>query len=60
MDATPSQNFGLELLRTAEAAAMAGGRWMGLGQKKEADAASTDAMYNEFRKLDIAGTFVGG
>ncbi len=60
MDRSPSKSFGLDLLRTAEAAAIAGGRWMGLGRKKEADAASTDAMYSEFRKLDIAGTIVVG
>ncbi len=56
----PSQNFGLDLLRTAEAAAIAAGRWMGLGQKREADVASTEAMYLEFKKLDIDGTVVVG
>ncbi len=56
----PSQNFGLDLLRTAEGAAIAGGRWMGLGQKKEADAASTEAMFLEFKKIDVDGKVVVG
>lgn len=41
---TPPHNLGLDLLRATEAAALAAGRWVGLGQPLEADEAATDRM----------------
>ncbi len=41
---TPDRNLALELVRVTEAAAMAAGRWVGLGEKNDADAAAVDAM----------------
>ena len=41
---TPDRNLALELVRVTEAAAMAAGRWVGLGEKNDADASAVDAM----------------
>lgn len=56
----PARNYGMDLVRAAEAAAIAAGRWMGLGKKQEADRAATEAMVEEFKKLDIDGHVVVG
>src|SRR5204862_8343812 len=40
----PDRNLGMELVRVPEAAAMAGARWMGRGDKEAADGAAVDAM----------------
>ena len=40
----PDRNLGLELVRVTEAAAMAAGRWVGRGDKNEADEAAVNAM----------------
>ncbi len=60
MTEKPTRNFGMDLVRTAEAAAIAAGRWMGLGSKESADRAATEAMFEEFKKLDIDGHIVVG
>ena len=39
----PDRNLALELVRVTEAAAMAGGRWVGRGEKNTADGAAVDA-----------------
>ena len=41
---TPDRNLALELVRVTEAAAMAGGRWVGRGDKNTADGAAVEAM----------------
>jgi fructose-1,6-bisphosphatase/sedoheptulose 1,7-bisphosphatase-like protein len=38
------RNFGLELLGVTEAAAIAVGQWVGMGDKNAADGAAVDAM----------------
>ena len=44
-DATrPDRNLALELVRVTEAAALAAARWVGRGEKEEADQAAVDAM----------------
>ncbi|MDN5820613.1 MAG: fructose-bisphosphatase class II, partial [Brachybacterium sp.] len=40
----PDRNLALELVRVTEAAAIAGGRWVGAGDKNRADGAAVDAM----------------
>ena len=40
----PDRNLALELVRVTEAAAIAGSRWMGRGDKEGADGAAVDAM----------------
>ncbi len=50
----------IELVRVTEAAAIAAGRWMGLGKKNEADEAATSAMRRVFDTIPIQGTVVIG
>jgi fructose-1,6-bisphosphatase II len=50
----------IELVRVTEAAAIAAGRWMGLGKKNEADEAATSAMRRVFDTMPIQGTVVIG
>lgn len=50
-----SRNFGLDLVRVTEAAALNAGRWMGLGKKVEADHAATQAMFHSLNTLNIEG-----
>ena len=40
----PDRNLALELVRVTEAAAIAGGHWVGFGDKNKADGAAVDAM----------------
>ena len=54
------RNLALELVRVTESAALAASRWMGLGQKNEADGAAVAAMRKAFDAVDIAGTVVIG
>ncbi|SFI67236.1 class II fructose-bisphosphatase [Thermoflavimicrobium dichotomicum] len=50
----------MELVRVTEAAAIAAGRWMGLGKKNEADEAATSAMRKVFDTIPMRGTVVIG
>jgi len=54
------QNLGLDLVRVTEAAAVAAGRWMGLGKLVDADRAATEAMLNALNKINIDGRIVIG
>jgi fructose-1,6-bisphosphatase II / sedoheptulose-1,7-bisphosphatase len=54
------RNLGMELVRVTEAAAIAASRWIGLGQKNEADGAATEAMRKAFDTVAIDGTVVIG
>ena len=40
----PDRNLALEVVRVTEAAALAGARWLGRGDKNAADGAAVDAM----------------
>src|SRR6476659_8849406 len=40
----PDRNLALELVRVTEAAALAAARWVGRGDKEQADQAAVDAM----------------
>ena len=54
------RNLGLDLVRTTEAAAVAAGRWMGLGRRDEADDDAAAAMARALDLLAIDGTVVIG
>ncbi len=54
------RNLALELVRVTEAAALAASRWIGLGQKNEADGAAVEAMRRAFDTVAISGTVVIG
>ena len=54
------RNLALELVRVVEAAALAASRWMGRGQKNEADGAAVEAMRRAFDTVAIDGTVVIG
>lgn len=54
------RNLGLDLVRATEAAAIAAGRWMGVGKRDEADEAATEAMYTAFSDIDLNGYIVVG
>jgi fructose-1,6-bisphosphatase II len=55
-----SPNTGLDLVRATEAAALAAARWMGFGNRDEADSAATVAMAEALALLDIDGHIVIG
>ncbi|PLX96332.1 MAG: fructose-bisphosphatase class II [Desulfuromonas sp.] len=54
------RNLALELVRVSEAAALACGRWVGMGDKIAADDAATNAMRRTLEAIDIDGTVVIG
>ena len=54
------RNLALDLVRVTEAAALAAHRWMGRGNKIEADGAATEAMRRAFDTVAIDGTVVIG
>lgn len=54
------RNLGLEFVRITEGAALASARWMGRGEKNNADKAAVDAMRARLDSLDIDGTIVIG
>jgi fructose-1,6-bisphosphatase II len=56
----PDRNLGMELVRVTEAAAMAGARWMGRGDKEAADSAAVDAMRAVLSGVSMDGIVVIG
>lgn len=54
------RELAMELVRVTEVAALASARWMGRGQKNEADGAATNAMRRMFDSVSINGTVVIG
>lgn len=50
----------MEIVRVTEAAALASARWMGKGQKNEADDAATEAMRKVLGTIPMQGTVVIG
>ncbi len=54
------RNLALELVRVTEAAAIAASRWIGRGNKNEADGAAVEAMRKAFDQVAIDGTVVIG
>lgn len=56
----PDRNLGLELGRVTEAAAIAGSRWVGRGDKNGADGAAVQAMRALINTVSMNGTVVIG
>src|SRR3954467_4703124 len=56
----PDRNLALELVRVTEAAAMAGGRWVGRGEKNKADGAAVEAMRAMISTGSMRGVVVIG
>src|SRR6478735_2090958 len=56
----PDRNLALELVRVTEAAAMAGGRWVGRGEKNRADGAAVEAMRAMISTVSMRGVVVIG
>lgn len=54
------RNLALELVRVTEAAAMSAARWMGRGDKIQADQAAVDAMRTAMQTVDMDGIVVIG
>ncbi len=57
---TPDHNLALELVRVTEAAAMAAGRWVGLGDKNAGDGAAVNAMRQLINSVSMRGVVVIG
>src|SRR5271168_1161145 len=60
LGAVTDRNLALELVRVTEAAAIASARWIGKGQKNDADGAAVEAMRKAFDHVAIDGTVVIG
>ncbi|MDN5716759.1 MAG: class II fructose-bisphosphatase [Janibacter sp.] len=56
----PDRNLAMELVRVTEAAALAGGRWVGRGDKNTADGAAVDAMRSMISSVRMNGTVIIG
>lgn len=56
----PDRNLAMELVRVTEAAALAGARWMGRGDKEAADQAAVDAMRLLMDTVPMDGVVVIG
>jgi fructose-1,6-bisphosphatase II len=56
----PDRNLALELVRVTEAAALAAARWVGRGEKEEADGAAVDAMRLLINTVAMDGIVVIG
>ncbi|MBD8043135.1 class II fructose-bisphosphatase [Arthrobacter sp. Sa2BUA2] len=59
-DDEPDRNLALELVRVTEAAAIAGGHWVGFGDKNAADGAAVDAMRSLISSVHFNGVVVIG
>ncbi len=57
---SPGRDLALELVRTTEAAAIAGARWLGRGDKIAADQAAVDAMRAVLSDVQMEGTVIIG
>jgi fructose-1,6-bisphosphatase II len=58
--AAPDRNIAMELVRVTEAAAMAAARWIGRGDKEDADRAAVDAMRFVLDSVAMRGVVVIG
>jgi fructose-1,6-bisphosphatase II len=59
-DDIPWRNLGLDLMRATEAAALAAGRWVGLGQPLAADREATDSMLTTLNLVNIEASVAVG
>src|ERR671915_1155484 len=58
--ARPDRNIAMELVRVTEYGALAAARWVGLGEKEEADGAAVDAMRLMLDTVHMDGVVVIG
>lgn len=56
----PDRNLALELVRVTEAAALAAGRWVGMGEKNLADNAAVESMRKVISSVAMDGVVVIG
>jgi fructose-1,6-bisphosphatase II len=56
----PDRNLAMDLMRATEAASLAGGRWMGRGDKNAADGAAVEAMRIVLNSVSMDGVVVIG
>jgi fructose-1,6-bisphosphatase II len=56
----PDRNLAMDLMRATEAASLAGGRWMGRGDKNAADGAAVEAMRIVLNSVAMDGVVVIG
>src|SRR6516164_5022373 len=56
----PDRNLAMDLMRATEAAVLAGGRWMGRGDKNAADGAAVEAMRIVLSSVSMDGVVVIG
>jgi fructose-1,6-bisphosphatase II len=56
----PDRNLAMDLMRATEAAVLAGGRWMGRGDKNAADGAAVEAMRIVLSSVAMDGVVVIG
>ena len=56
----PDRNLALELVRVTEAAALAAGRYVGMGDKEAADQAAVDGMHAVLHTIHMDGVVVIG
>src|SRR3989338_11505529 len=54
------RNLALEFVRVTGAAAIEAAKWIGRGDKKQADGAAVNAMRTRFNQVDFSGTVVIG
>ncbi len=57
---TMDQNYHLDFLRVTEAAALASARWVGKGDRTNADQAACEGMRGALNELDMCGTICIG
>ena len=52
------QNLAFDLVRSTEAAALAAGRWIGLGEQEQADRIATKKMMEALNKVEMDGHII--
>lgn len=56
----PSRNLGLDLVRATEAAALAAGRWIGLGEAEQADHDAMESLQRTLNLIDVEAAVTVG
>ncbi|MEL6894456.1 MAG: class II fructose-bisphosphatase [Actinomycetota bacterium] len=56
----PDRNLAMELVRATESACLAAARWVGRGEKEEADHAAVEAMRLSLSTVSMSGTVIIG
>ena len=56
----PDRNLAMELVRATESACLAASRWVGRGEKEQADGAAVEAMRLSLSTVQMTGTVIIG